>query len=296
MPALFVALITPFTTPTGPVDLDAIPPHLRWLEANGVDGVVPCGTTGEGPSLSLDERRAVIETVLRHRGNLRVIAGTGCANLPETITATRFALERGAEAAMVLPPFFFKNLPDAGLLAYYRAVCDALPPGGKLMLYHIPPISQVPISREVIGGLLQSHPEAVYGLKDSGGDDDHTAMLIGHFPELQVYDGSAPLLANCLVDGAAGGIFALANVFPREMRAIFDAFSSGGDTGVAQAHVAALDQALKPVTIPAIKALLPYLAGLPAASVRAPLANLSPDEAEALWTRVRHLRATRPNV
>ncbi|HEU5088615.1 MAG TPA: dihydrodipicolinate synthase family protein, partial [Roseiflexaceae bacterium] len=154
MPALFVALMTPFTSPTGPVDLDAIAPHLRWLEANGVDGIVPCGTTGEGPSLSLAERKAVIDTCLRHRGSLRVIAGTGCANLPETIEASVYAIEQGAEAAMVLPPFFFKNPSDAGLAEYYRAVCDALPAGGQVMFYHIPPVSQIAIPPAVIDAVM----------------------------------------------------------------------------------------------------------------------------------------------
>lgn len=288
-PALLVALITPFVSPTGGVDWAAIPPHLRWLEASGVDGVVPCGTTGEGPSLSLQERKAVIDTVLEHRGGLRVIPGTGCANLPETIEATCYAIERGAEAAMVLPPFFFKGLSDAGLLAYYRAVCDALPPGGKIVLYHIPPVSQIPIPRAVIDGLLQSHPGAVLGVKDSGQDDDHTAMLCGHFPQLQIYDGTAPLLANCLYDGAAGGIFALANTFPRELRAIIDAFVNGGDgIAEAQARVKAIEPIVKP-TIPALKALLPRLAGLPASSVRAPLVNLTEAETEAIWEKLEGL-------
>jgi 4-hydroxy-tetrahydrodipicolinate synthase len=286
-PALFAALITPFASPTGEVDLAAIPPHLRWLEAHGVDGVVPCGTTGEGPSLSLAERKAVIDTVLAHRGGLRVIPGTGCANLPETIEATRYALERGADAAMVLPPFFFKGLADAGLLAYYRAVCDALPPGGKIMLYHIPPVSQIPIPTSVIDGLLASHPEAMYGVKDSGQDDDFTAKLCGHYPHLAIFDGTASLLANCLYDGAAGGIFALANLFPRELRAIIEAFLAGGaGLAEAQARVAAIERLVKP-TIPALKALLPRLADLPATSVRAPLVNLTATEADAIWEALR---------
>ncbi len=109
MPQLFVASLTPFTSPTGGVDHEWIPRHLRWLESHGVDGVVPCGTTGEGPSLSVAERQAVIDTVLAHRGGLRVIPGTGCAALPDTIALTSYAIERGADAALVLPPFYFKK-------------------------------------------------------------------------------------------------------------------------------------------------------------------------------------------
>jgi 4-hydroxy-tetrahydrodipicolinate synthase len=285
MPALFVALITPFVSPTGEPDLAAIPPHLRWLEANGVDGIVPCGTTGEGPSLSLAERKAVIDTCLEHRGHLRVMPGTGCANLPETIEATRYAIERGAEAAMVLPPFFYKNPSDAGLVAYYRAVCDALPAGGKLMFYHIPPVSQIAIPPAVIEAVLESHPDSVYGLKDSGGDPEFTALLTRRFPQMHTFTGGAPLFTRALADGAAGGIFALANVFPRELRAILD---GGPGVAEAQARVVEMTNLFKPYgAIPACKALLPYLADLPASSVRAPLVNLSAPQIAELLLHVR---------
>lgn len=273
MPILCVALITPFQSPSGPVDLDAIGPHLRWLESNGIQGIVPCGTTGEGPSLSLEERLAVIKVCLEQRGNLRVIAGTGCANLPETIVASRQALEWGAEAAMVLPPFFFKGLNDAGLLSYYRAVCDAMPANGKIMLYHIPPISQIPIPLAVIDGVLESHPHMLYGLKDSGGEPEFTSTLVQRYPSMSTFTGGAPLFTRALADGAAGGIFALANAFPGELRTILD---GGPQAATAQERMSFLTQAVKPYgAIPALKALLPQLSGLPHTSVRAPLVNLS---------------------
>jgi 4-hydroxy-tetrahydrodipicolinate synthase len=291
MPQLFAASLTPFTSPTGGVDLGWIPPHLRWLEAHGVDGVVPCGTTGEGPSLGLDERKAVIDTVLAHRGGLGVIPGTGCAALPETIALTRYAIERGADAALVLPPFYFKGLPDSGLLAFYRAVCDALPAGGKIMLYHIPPVSQIPIPTAVLDGLLESHPERIYGVKDSGNDAEHTTMLIKRYPRLRIFTGGAGLLARALEDGAAGGIFALTNAFPREMRAIIDAHAAGQPAEAAQRRAAAVSDTVKKYNhIASLKALTPRIADLPPTSVRVPLANLTDAEADALLAQVQALQ------
>lgn len=288
MPQLFAASLTPFYAPTGGVDHAWIGRHLRWLEANGVDGVAPCGTTGEGPSLALSERKAVIDTVLAQRGRLRVIPGTGCVALPETIEATRYAIERGADAALVLPPYYYKGVSDAGLLAFYRAVCDALPAGGKIMLYHIPPVSQIAIPTSVIDGLIESHPGAVYGLKDSGGDGAHTALLIARYPGLQIFTGGAPLLARALADGAAGGIFALANAFPREMRAVIDAHSAGTDTTAAQRRVAALSDTLKQHgAVPSLKALLPALADLPPTWARVPLATLDEQQSIALLGQTR---------
>jgi 4-hydroxy-tetrahydrodipicolinate synthase len=279
MPQLYVALATPFTSPHGPPDLAAIGPHVRWLEAQGVNGIVPCGTTGDGPSLSLNERKTVIDTCLAERGGLNVIAGTGCANLPETIAATRYAIERGVEAAMVLPPFFFKNLSDDGLTSYYRAVCDALPIGSKIVLYHIPPVSQIPITTGVIDGLLASHSDMIYGLKDSGGDAEYTALLIKRYPSMKIYTGGAPLFTRAIADGAAGGIFAIANIFPRELRAIRD---GGPDAADAQAKAIHITNIFKQYgAVSAIKALMPRL-DLPASSCRSPLVNMSDSEADAL--------------
>ncbi|HWQ13025.1 MAG TPA: dihydrodipicolinate synthase family protein [Roseiflexaceae bacterium] len=288
MPELFAASVTPFVSTAGAVDHAWIPRHLRWMEANGVDGVVPCGTTGEGPSLGVAERMAVIDTVLAHRGRLAVIPGTGCAALPETIALTRYAIERGADAALVLPPFYFKGMSDAGLLEYFRAVCDALPAGGKILLYHIPPVSQVAIPPAVIDGLLESHPGALLGLKDSGGDPAHTAMLCARYPQLKIYTGGPPLTSRALADGAAGGIYALTNIFPRELRALLDAHAAGQSTEEPQRRVSALSEALRPYgNVPAVKALLPHVAGLPATAPRAPQLPLSSAEAEALLERVR---------
>ncbi|GAB4111153.1 MAG: dihydrodipicolinate synthase family protein [Roseiflexaceae bacterium] len=285
MAALFVALITPFESPAGGLDRAAIGPHLRWLEANGIQGIVPCGTTGEGPSLSLAERKAVIDTCLAERGSLRVIPGTGCVSLPETIEATNYAINQGAEAAMVLPPFFFKGLSDTGLLSYYRAVCDALPAGGKIVLYHIPPVSQIPIPTAVIDGLMESHPEAIYGLKDSGGDAAYTKLLVERYPTMLTFTGGAPLFTRALSDGAAGGIFALANLFPRELREILD---GGPNASAAQARITTITNIVKNYgAVPSIKALLPFLADLPSSSCRVPLANMSATETETLLAQIR---------
>jgi 4-hydroxy-tetrahydrodipicolinate synthase len=286
MAELFVASLTPFRPTDGAVDHAWIAGHLRWLAAHGADGVVPCGTTGEGPSLGLAERKAVIETVLAHRGGLRVIAGTGCVALGETIEATRHALALGADAALVIPPYYFKAITTDGLLAYYRAVCDALPAGGQIMLYHIPPVSQIAITTELIDGLLDSHPGAVMGLKDSGGDAAHTAMLTARYPQLRIYTGGAPLLARALRDGAAGGIFALANAFAPELRAIIAAHDAGADSDVPQRAVVAINEALKPLgAVPALKALVPVIAGLPATTPRPPLLPL-PDGAASVQARL----------
>ena len=141
------ATITPFTKGGAKVDLEWIPRHLEYLCQRGVDGILPLGTAGEGPSLSLSEKKLVIDKVMETRGHLAVMVGTGCAALPETVEISRYALEKGADAVLVVPPFYFKDIAQPGLREYYRAVFQVLPSDAKVVLYNIPSLSGVEISR-----------------------------------------------------------------------------------------------------------------------------------------------------
>ncbi len=276
------ANLTPFTSDVGPVDYAWFGGHLRFLEQHGINGVLTLGTTGEGPSLAFSERQQVLDTVLRERGDLAVIAGTGCAALPETIALSRYALERGADAVLVMPPFYFKRVTEAGVLHYYRAVCDALPSDARLLLYHIPSVTAVPITPLIIEGLLASHGPQVYGLKDSSGDIQHTTQLIQRYPQLRIFSGSDTQLAHALAAGASGVITALSNVWPDVARAVFDAHQQDDDVVAAQLRLTAIRRLIPDPTPPALKAALPWRSDLPRVSVRAPLVNLADDAAAVL--------------
>lgn len=273
------AMLTPFTSDVGPVDYEWLPKYVRFLEDSGLHGVLALGTTGEGPSMSVAERKRVLEIVLAHRGGLAVIAGTGCAALTDTIALSNHALSQGADAVLVMPPFYIKGPDEQGILAYFRALADTLPPGARLMLYHIPQMTGVPVTTSIIEGLLESHPDRFYGIKDSSGDWDHARMLITRFPRLRIFTGSDSLISRALAGGAAGAITALSSAFPRLARAIYDAYHSGGDVAAAQQRLDTLRALIDPVnTPPALKAALPWTSDLPETSVRLPLLPL-PDEA-----------------
>lgn len=276
------ATLTPFLAESGAIDEAWITAHLRFLEAAGVDGVLVLGTTGEGPSLSMAERERVIEFVLEQRGNLSVVACTGCASLPETIALSRFALEKGVDALLVMPPFYFKNVPEAGVLAFYRALCNALPDTARLLLYHIPSVTGVPIMPGVIEGLLQSHGRQFYGLKDSSGDLFYLMELLQNYPRLHVLVGNELQAFNGLIGGARGVISALANVWPGEVRAVVDAIQQQTSTVTAQSRLTELCNLLSGNTPPLLKAALPWLSDMPFTSVRAPLVDLSEAEASHL--------------
>ncbi|HMQ35428.1 MAG TPA: dihydrodipicolinate synthase family protein [Chloroflexaceae bacterium] len=277
------AMLTPFTSDVGPVDYEWLPGYLRFLEDGGIHGVLALGTTGEGPSMSTAERERVIDIVLASKGGLAVIAGTGCAALTETIALSNYALDRGADAVLVMPPFYIKSPSETGIISYYRALCDALPADAKVLLYNIPQVTGVPITPAIIDGLLESHGAQIFGLKDSSGSWDNSKMLIDRYPGLKVFTGSDKLIARALAGGAAGALTALSSAFPRVARAVYDAHHEGGDVAAAQARLTALRDLVDPVnTPPALKAALAWTSDLPETQVRLPLTPLSNDEAARL--------------
>lgn len=274
---VFAASVTPFDPHSGEIDYGWITRHLAYLRSRGCDGVVPLGTNGEGPSLSVAERKAVIETVMAHADGLVVAPGTGCASLTDTAELTRFALDAGAASALVIPPFFFKNVAPAGVLAYYRRLCDkALLPGRQIMLYHFPRLSAVPIDDEVVAGLHESHPGCVAGVKDSSGDYDSVVHWNRQFPWLRVFAGSDSLASRVYAAGVAGTITAAANVVPDLLQAVRQAVLQGQDPTPAQTRLNTVRGWLERHNMhPATKFLLTMFAGLPPVAVRPPLSELT---------------------
>ncbi len=137
---VITAVLTPFDAGGRP-HIARLQNHIRRLEAQGCEAVLLAGTTGEGPSLSLEERKRLLEAGSAAASRLKVLACTTCASLPETIELTRHAFDRGAYGVAVMPPFFYKDISDEGLYAFYRQLLDqAVPEEGRLFLYHIPQV------------------------------------------------------------------------------------------------------------------------------------------------------------
>lgn len=277
------AMLTPFTSDVGPVDYEWLPAYMRFLEQGGLHGLLCLGTTGEGPSMGLAERERVLETVIANKGRMAILAGTGCASLTETITLTRAAVERGADAVLVMPPFYIKQPSEQGVLNYYRALAESLPPESRLLLYHIPQVTGVAITPTIIEGMLESHPGLFYGMKDSSGDWAHSSLLIARYPQLRIFTGSDRLVAQALAGGAAGAITALASAFPQLIRAIYDAHQQGGDVAAAQDRLTQLRAQIDTTNTPAaLKAALSWTSDLPETSVRLPLMALADADVAAL--------------
>jgi 4-hydroxy-tetrahydrodipicolinate synthase len=197
------------------IDLDRMAAHCRWLLANGCNGLGVLGTTGEANSLGISERIAVLEG-LAARGipASRMMPGTGTTALTDTVLLTKKAEELGCRGALLLPPFYYKNPSDDGLLAYFGEVIQRVGGDIKLYLYNFPQQSAIPFSVDFIGRLLKAYPGKVQGIKDSSGSYENGLAYVENFARegFEVYAGDDTLLKPLLEKGSAGCITAASNV------------------------------------------------------------------------------------
>ena len=279
---VMVATVTPFTRGGAAVDHDWIPPHLRFLEQAGISSVFTLGTNGEGPSVGVAERRQVVETVVAHQGGLGVVAGAGTAALPDTIRAANDALEAGADAVAILPPFFEAQVDSAGLLGYFDAVLEALPAPGRVLLYNIPHKAQVDIPDDVVLALLDLHGERVIGIKDSSGVVERTSRYLAiaeRFPTFTVLAGADAHHDRLYAAGCRGAVTGLGNAVPHLVLGIQAAHRSGRDAGRVQRELERLRGLLAPYpSLAALKQLIGITARLPVTCVRPPHRDLTAEE------------------
>jgi 4-hydroxy-tetrahydrodipicolinate synthase len=232
----FTALVTPFT-PDGALDEGALRRLVRWQVLAGIDGLVPCGTTGEAPTLSADERDRVIaitvETVAEHpsRGRVAVVAGTGTNDTAATIRATRRAADLGADAALVVAPYY--NRPDARmLLAHYRAVADE---GGlPIVVYNVPSRTGTNVDADTFLRLAE-HPRVV-AVKEASGNLEQIARICRDRPrDVAVLAGDDAWTLPVLALGGDGVVSVASNEIPGEMAALCSA-ARAGDWDAARRH------------------------------------------------------------
>jgi len=251
---LWCAMLTPLDRDGG-VDHPRLVDHARRLLARGVDGLAPFGTTGEGQSFGVGERAAGLSALLSAGiPAAKLVAATGCAALSETITLTRHGVQSGCAACLVLPPFFFKELSDEGLYAWYSRLIDAVGDNRlRVLLYHIPQVTDVPLSVDLVARLAEAFPRIIVGVKDSSGDLANTQALLARVPQLAILVGHEPHLPRAVRAGGAGTICGVANTYPAIVRALL----SPNVTQADEERIATfLDIVFRQPFLPAFKAIV----------------------------------------
>jgi len=267
------AMVTPLTAALD-VDIPKFAEHARNLIARGCTGVTPFGTTGEGPSFSVAERRLAIEGLIAHGVPAeRIVVSASCAALPDALDLTRHAVEVGAYGVLLMPPFFLKNVSDQGVIDAYRWLIDRVADERlRLVLYHIPQVSGVAVSQTVVQTLRELYPDTIIGVKDSSCQrEDSLRYGRAFMPAMQVWVGNEPDLPAMGQLGSLGAISGVANITPRLIGRL--AVAQGDDDPAAHADIQRLH---------AFMAILQNVSLTPA--FKGMLAHLTRDDG---WRRVR---------
>jgi 4-hydroxy-tetrahydrodipicolinate synthase len=283
---IFTALVTPFKG--GAVDEPALRELVERQVAAGVDGVVPCGSTGEAATLSPGEHCGVVELVVAAaRGRVQVVAGTGSNNTREAIELTCHAKRAGADGALLISPYYNKPTQD-GIVAHYAAV--AREAAFPLLVYHIPGRTASNIAPATMARLADL--EHVVGVKEASGDLVQISQLIARCPEeFCVLSGDDALTLPMLAIGARGAISTTSNVAPAEMAELVRAFRRGDLSRARALHyrllplMDALFCETNPIPVKAAVALL----GLIGDEIRLPLTPVSEPNRERLRVVLKEL-------
>ena len=268
----------------------------KTLLNSGCAGLAPFGTTGEALSISAEERKQALDGLIDSGIDPSVlIPGTGLCNLPESVALSQQAVDLGCEGVMVLPPFYFKGVSDDGLFSYYeefiaRVNRDTL----RIYLYHIPQVSGVGLSIELVNALTEKYPSIVVGIKDSSGDWENTKNLLS-LDNFIVYPGSELPLIDAMKLGAPGCISATANLNSKPIAEVIDYCEDKNwdkaialHNSVAQTRMVFQDHA----PIPAQKALLSQMTNRESwRNVRPPLIALTKEKTQQLQDALNAIEA-----
>lgn len=295
---VFCAAATPINADLSP-NLAAFADQCRWLISEGCDGVALLGTTGEANSFSSRERRDILESALRAGlSGKQLMPGTGVANIPETVELTAHALSLGVTRVVMLPPFYYKGVSDQGLFDAYSRVIDGVGDNRlRVVLYHIPQMSGLPISHDLIERLRAAYPGVVVGIKDSAGKVENMTAMLQRFPGFSVLAGADPLLLPLMQAGGAGCITATSNLVARDLKTVFLGANDPARADAvarAQARINAYrDLSNSYVQIPAIKAMIAYRTGDAGwVRMRPPLVAMTAAEQAGLGAKLDHIAQT----
>ncbi len=293
-------VVTPFRKDYSP-DTQRFVRHCKWLLASGCSGLAIFGTNSEANSMSVAEKLALLEALVGAGVPAKALMpGTGHCALTDSIELTRAAVKIGCGGVLMLPPFYYKGVSDEGLYRNFAEVIERVGSDRlRLYLYHIPPVSQVPITLGLIERLLAKYPGVVAGVKDSSGDWSNTQAMLDAFAKsgFDVFAGSEVFLLDNMRHGGKGCITATGNVNPGPIDKVFRNWQSA-EADTLQAGITATRRIVQKVSmIPALKAIIAHFGGDPEwRTVRPPLVELARGDEETLIKELKAAGFTMPGL
>lgn len=274
---VYAAIVTPMHA-NFMLDLDHFPQLLDFLINRDCSGVLLFGTTGEGPSFSKNERLSLLRIaipIVKQNPSFKLLLGTGTPSLEETIDLTKKAFSLGCDGVVVLPPYYFRKISEQGLFLWFsQLLARAVPNGKALFYYHIPPLTGIPLSLDLISRLMDSFPERFAGIKDSSGDLELAKQLGTEFgQDLITLTGNDRLFSLALESQAGGCITALANLVSPTLCKIWKSWQTGDDMSSKQQYLDNAREVMeKYAPFPTfIKTILAFRYNFPLWTVRPPL-------------------------
>lgn len=264
--------------------------HTKALIDEGCHGIAMLGSTGEANSFSTRERMDLLEAAIA--GGTRpdqLLPGTSSCAVTEAVEMTRHAVQAGVKGVVLLPPFYYTAFSDESLFRFYASIIEKVADDRlKVILYHIPMLTGVPIGHELIARLVATFPDTVVGVKDSDGKIENMHAISARFPGFAVLAGADPLLLPVLQGGGAGCITATSNLVARELRFVFDHWQDAAradEVKAAQDTIVAWRNLTNSyVQLPTVKTMLARRRGdLGWLNIHPPFSPLSSAEAEKVW-------------
>ena len=292
-------VVTPFGADLAP-DAARFARHCRWLLSQNV-GLAVFGTNSEANSLSVEEKTELLDgLVAAGLDPARMMPGTGCCALPDSVRLTAHAMKLGCGGVLMLPPFYYKGVSDDGLFRSFAEVIERVGDARlRVYVYHIPPVAQVPITLALVERLLKAYPTQIAGMKDSGGEWSNTKAFLDAFAKsgFDVFAGSETFLLQNMRHGGAGCISATANVHPGPIARLFDSWRAA-DADTQQARLDVIRGVFQKFPmIPALKSAIAHHGGDAGwATVRPPLVALTAAQANALTAELEQQRFAMPGL
>jgi 4-hydroxy-tetrahydrodipicolinate synthase len=297
-------VVTPFKADLSP-DRQRFIRHCQWLLSQNC-GLAVFGTNSEANSMAVEERLTLLDSLVAAGVDpSRMMPGTGCCSITETVELTAHAVKHGCTGVLMLPPFYYKKVSEEGLYRYFSEVVQRVGDTRlKIYLYHIPPMATVGVTPKLVERLLTAYPNAIAGMKDSSGDWNNTKTFLDAFAKdgFDVFVGSESFLLANMRNGGVGTISATANVNPAAIYKLYKQWNTADDTDYGDQQQSKLNVVREvfsstrfPSMIAALKQAIAVYGNDPEwTRLRPPLVELTTEQAKLLTTGLKTIGFAMP--